>query len=179
MCLPETCSLDVTTLNQQDGDKEYVYLDTEFTLRKMARRFLELGVKPEIEVFAPGDILLANQMLSEGLFSAPPSYQIVMETRWGLSATPETMIYLRNLLPQGANWVACGIARMQMPIVAQAVLLGGHVRAGFEDNLYLKRGVFAINGQLVERARTIIESLGCEVATPNEARDTPVLSTKS
>lgn len=171
MCMPEMCSIDVTTQNQQDGGKAYVYLNTEQTLRKMAKRFQDLGVKPEIEVFAPGDILLANQMLEEGLFDAPPTYQIVMGTNWGLPATAETMIYMRNLLPQGANWAAFGIARMQMPMVAQAALLGGHVRVGLEDNLYLSRGVFATNGELVDRAKTIIESLGYEVATPDEARE--------
>ncbi len=170
MILPEMCSLDVCTQNQTDGEVEYVYLNTQATLRKMARRFQELGVKPEIEVFAPGDILLANRMLADGLFDLPPMYQIVMGTHWGLPATPETMIYMRNLLPQGANWAAFGIARMQMPMVAQSVLLGGNVRVGLEDNLYLKRGVFATNGQLVARARTIIECLGFEVATPDEAR---------
>ena len=171
MCLPEVCSLDVCTQNQQDGGKEYVYLNTEFTLRNMAKRFQELGVKPEIEVFSPGDILLANQMLEEGLFDAPPMYQIVMGTRWGLPDTPETLIYMKNLLPKDANWAAFGIARMQMPMVAQAVLLGGNVRVGLEDNLYLSRGVFATNGQLVERAKSIIEYLGFEVATPDEARE--------
>lgn len=170
VCLPEVCSLDVTTQNQLDGDKSYVYLNTEYTLRKMAKRFQELGVKPEIEVFAPGDILLANKMLQEGLFDAPPSYQIVMGTSWGLPATPETLIYMKSLLPADAVWAAFGIAKMQMPIVAQATLLNGHVRVGLEDNLYLSRGVFASNGQLVERARTIIECLGYEVATPDEAR---------
>jgi uncharacterized protein (DUF849 family) len=170
MTIPEMCSLDVTTQNQVDGDTEYVYLNTPTTLRAMARRFRELGVKPEIEVFAPGDILLANRMLEEGLFEAPPLYQIVMGTKWGLPATPETMIYMRDLLPEGAIWAAFGIARMQMPMAAQAVLLGGNVRVGLEDNLYLRRGEFATNGQLVERARTIIESLGHEVATPDEAR---------
>ena len=171
MCLPDVCSLDVTTQNQLDGDKSYVYLNTEYTLRKMAKRFQELGVKPEIEVFAPGDILLANKMLEEGLFDASPMYQIVMGTRWGLPATPETLIYMRNLLPKSAIWAAFSIARMQMPMVAQAVLLGGNVRVGLEDNLYLSRGVFATNGQLVERAKTIIECLGYEVATPDEARE--------
>ena len=171
MCLPEVCSLDVCTQNQMDGDNSYIYLNTEYTLRKMAKRFQELGVKPEIEVFAPGDILLANQMLKEGLFDSPPMYQIVMGTRWGLPATPETLIYMKSLLPQDAVWAAFGIARMQMPMVAQAALLGGNVRVGLEDNLYLSRGVFASNGQLVERARTLIEYLGYEVATPDEARE--------
>jgi len=170
MCRPEVCSLDVCTQNQLDGDKSYVYLNTEYTLRKMAKRFQELGVKPEIEVFAPGDILLANQMLKEGLFDLPPLYQIVMGTRWGLPATPETLIYMKSLLPKGAIWAAFGIARMQMPMVAQAALLGGNVRVGLEDNLYLSRGVFATNGQLVEKARSIIEGIGLEVATPDEAR---------
>ena len=171
MCLPEVCSLDVCTQNQMDGDKSYIYLNTEYTLRKMAKRFQELGVKPEIEVFAPGDIMLANQMLKEGLFDSPPMYQIVMGTRWGLPATPETLIYMKSLLPQDAVWAAFGIARMQMPMVAQAALLGGNVRVGLEDNLYLSRGVFASNGQLVERARTLIQYLGYEVATPDEARE--------
>lgn len=170
MTRPEVCSLDLCTQNQVDGDRSYVYLNTEYTLRRMARRFRELGVKPELEVFAPGDVLLANRMLEEGLFDDPPLYQIVMGTRWGLPATPETMIYMRGLLPGNAVWAAFGIARMQMPMVAQAVLLGGHVRVGLEDNLYLSRGVFATNGQLVERARTIIEALGHELATPDEAR---------
>jgi uncharacterized protein (DUF849 family) len=170
MALPEMCSIDVTTQNQMDGDSEYIYLNSQATLRKMAKRFQELGVKPEIEVFAPGDILLANQMLADGLFDAPPMYQIVMGTKWGLPATPETLIYMRNLLPQGANWAAFGIARMQMPMAAQAVLLGGNARVGLEDNLYLKKGVWATNGTLVACAREIIERLGYEVATPDEAR---------
>jgi uncharacterized protein (DUF849 family) len=171
MCQPEVCSLDVCTQNQVDGDKAYVYLNTEYTLRKMAKRFQALGVKPEIEVFAPGDILLANKMLEEGLFDAPPMYQIVMGTRWGLPATPETLIYMKSLLPEGAVWAAFGIARMQMPMVAQAALLGGNVRVGLEDNLYLSRGVFATNDQLVKRARSIIEGIGLEVAAPDEARE--------
>ena len=170
LCLPETCSLDVCTQNQMDGNNGYVYLNTEYTLRKMAKRFQELGVKPEIEVFAPGDVLLANKMREEGLFDQPPMYQIVMGTRWGLPATPETLIYMKSLLPKDANWAAFGIARQQMPMVAQAALLGGNVRVGLEDNLYLSRGVFATNGQLVERAKIIIESLGMEIATPEEAR---------
>jgi len=167
---PELCSLDVTTQNQMDGSRPLVYLNTEYTLRKMAKRFQELGVKPEIEVFAPGDILLAKQMISEGLFDGRPLFQIVMGTRWGLPDTTETLIYMKSLLPENAIWAAFGIARMQMPMVAQSVLLGGNCRVGLEDNLYLKRGVFATNGQLVEKAIRIIEDLGAEVATPDEAR---------
>ena len=98
-------------------------------------------------------------------------YQIVTGTRWGLPSTPETLIYMKNLLPKDAIWAAFGVARLQMPMVAQSVLLGGNVRVGLEDKLYLSRGVFATNGQLVERARTLIECLGYEVATPDEARE--------
>ncbi|MBZ4691317.1 MAG: 3-keto-5-aminohexanoate cleavage protein [Cereibacter sp.] len=132
--------------------------------------FQKMGVKPEIECFAPRDLLLANKMLEDGLFDAPPLYQFVTGNRWGLPSTPETLIYMRNLLPPGAIWSAFGIGRMQLPMVAQATLLGGNVRVGLEDNLYLKRGVFASNGELVRAARTIIETMGFEVATPDEAR---------
>jgi uncharacterized protein (DUF849 family) len=171
MTLPEMCSIDVTTQNQIDGESEYVYLNTAATLRKMARRFQELGVKPEIEIFAPGDMLLANKMLEDGYFDAPPVYQIVTGTRWGLPSDAETLIYMRNLLPSGAHWAAFGIGRMQMPMVGMAALLGGNVRVGLEDNLYLRKGVFATNGQLVEHARKLIEGLGMEVATPDETRE--------
>lgn len=176
--LPEVCSLDVTTQNQMDGSTEVVYLHSQRTLRGMARVFLELGVKPEIEVFAPGDILFANQMIAEGLFQAPPFFQMVLGTKWGLPCDTETILYLRRLLPAGALWAAFGLGPMQMPMVAQSVILGGHVRVGLEDNLYLERGVFASNGQLVRRAVRIIEDLGCAVATPDEARTVLQLTPK-
>ena len=129
-----------------------------------------------VHLTSRGYALMANKMLEEGLFDAPPMYQIVMGTRWGLPATPETLIYMKSLLPKGAVWAAFGIARMQMPMVAQAALLGGNVRVGLEDNLYLSRGVFATNGQLVEKAKSIIEGIGLEVATPDEAREIMGLS---
>lgn len=167
---PEVCSLDVTTQNQMDGDLEYVYLHSQSTLRRMAKTFFDAGVKPELEVFSPGDVLFARQMIDEGLFKPPVFFQMVLGTRWGLPADVDTILYLQRLLPPGAMWAAFGIARLQMPMVAQSVLLGGHVRVGLEDNLYLERGVFATNGQLVERAVRIIRDLGCEVASPDEAR---------
>jgi uncharacterized protein (DUF849 family) len=136
----------------------------------MARVFRELGVKPEIEVFAPGDVLFANQMIAEGLFQAPPFFQMVLGTKWGLPCDTETILYLKRLLPTNALWAAFGLGPMQMPMVAQSVILGGHARVGLEDNLYLERGIFASNGQLVRRAVRIIEDLGAVVATPDEAR---------
>lgn len=170
-CLPEIASLDITTGNQVEGALEFVYLNTTRTLRAMARRFQELGVKPELEVFGPGDILFGNSMVEDGLIGDAPMYQMVLGVKWGAPATAETMLYLKNLLPQNAIWAGFGIARDQMPMLAQAALLGGNVRVGLEDNLYLKRGVFATNGQLVERACTIIDHLGMNVATPAETRE--------
>jgi uncharacterized protein (DUF849 family) len=169
-CLPDIASLDVTTGNQVEGGFEYVYLNTTRTLRGMAKRFQELGVKPELEAFQAGDVLFANQLVKEGLIDGPPMYQFVLGVQWASPATPETMIYLRSLLPPEAIWASFGIARMQMPMVAQAVLLGGNVRVGLEDNLYLSRGTFATNGQLVERATSIINNMGTNVATPDETK---------
>jgi uncharacterized protein (DUF849 family) len=170
-CLPDIASLDITTGNQVEGQLEYVYLNTTRTLRAMAQRFQELNVKPELEVFSAGDILFGKQLIKEGLIDGPPLFQMVLGVQWGAPSGAETMIYQRSLLPSDAVWAAFGIGREQMPMVAQAALLGGNVRVGLEDNLYLSRGVFATNGQLVERARTIIESLGLEIATPSEARE--------
>jgi uncharacterized protein (DUF849 family) len=176
---PEMCSLDVTTQNQMDGDVELVYLHSQGTLRKMAKIMRSHAVKPELEVFAPGDVLFANQMIAEGLLAAPYVFQFVLGTRWGLPSDVETLLYLRRLLPPDAVWGAFGLARMQMPMVAQVALLGGNVRVGLEDNLYLSRGRFATNGELVARAVSIIESIGCEVASPDEARQILGLTPRS
>lgn len=170
-CLPDIASIDVTTGNQVEGDFDYVYLNTPRTLRRMAELFRLYGVKPEMEVFQAGDVLFANQMYAEGLINDPPLYQFVLGVKWASPAETSTMMYLRDLLPTGAHWAGFGLAHRQMPMAAQAVLLGGNVRVGLEDNLYLDRGVFATNGQLVERARRIIEDLGEAVATPEEARE--------
>lgn len=169
-CLPDIASLDITTGNQVEGETEFVYLNTTRTLRAMAKRFQQLNVKPELEVFQAGDILFGKQLIEEGLINDPPLFQMVLGVLWGAPSDPETMIYMRNLLPANASWAALGIARREFPVVAQSVLLGGHVRVGLEDNLYLDRGVFATNGQLVERACSIIEHLGESIATPSDAR---------
>jgi len=170
-CLPEMASLDITTGNQVEGGREFVYLNTTRTLRGMAKRFQELGVKPELEAFNAGDVEFGKQLIAEGLVDDPPLFQFVLGVKWCMPADPETLMYHRNLLPNGCHWAALGLTRMQMPVAAQSVLLGGHVRVGLEDNIYLDRGVFATNGQLVERARTIIECVGDEVATPDETRE--------
>jgi uncharacterized protein (DUF849 family) len=169
-CLPDICSLDVTTANQVDDGIEYVYLNTTSTLRAMAQVFKDIGVKPELETFQAGDVVFANQLVAEGLIDGVPLYQFVLGVKWGAPATVDTVGYMRSLLPPSAVWTAMGISRMQMPIAAASILLGGNVRVGLEDNLYLERGIFATNPQLVERAANIIRSLGEEVATPEDVR---------
>jgi uncharacterized protein (DUF849 family) len=169
-CLPEIASLDITTGNQVEGSLEFVYLNTTRTLRAMAKRFRELSIKPELEVFSAGDILFGNQLVKEGLIEGTPFFQMVLGVLWGAPASAQTMIYQSSLIAPSSAWAAFGIGREQMPMVAQSALLGGHCRVGLEDNLYLSRGVFATNGQLVDRARSILSNIGMEVATPGEAR---------
>jgi uncharacterized protein (DUF849 family) len=170
LCRPDIASLDITTGNQVEGPVEFVYLNTTRTLRAMAKRFQELNIKPELETFSAGDVEFGKSLIAEGLISGVPLFQFVLGVKWGAPADSRTLLYMRDLLPLQAAWAALGPGRLQMPVVAQCTLLGGNVRVGLEDNLYLSRGVFASNGQLVERAKLIIESLGYEVASVDEAR---------
>ncbi len=165
---PEICSLDCGTMNF--GDNE-IYISTPQCLRREAELIQSWGVKPEMEVYDLGDIRFARQLIDEELIDSPPLFQICLGIPWGAPSDTDSMLALRNALPAGANWTGFGISRMEMPMVAQAVLLGGHVRVGLEDNLYLERGVLATNAQLVERAVQIIKSLGARVVGPDEARE--------
>lgn len=167
--LPEICSLDCGSMNFYDGD--LVAVVTPNQLRTMARRIRELGVKPELEVFDLGQVCLASKLVEEGLIEGAPLFQLCLGIPWGAPADPRTMIAMVDQLPASAEWSAFAISRFEMPFVAQAVLLGGNVRVGLEDNLYLERGVFAANAQLVERAVIIVESLGARVLTAAEARE--------
>jgi uncharacterized protein (DUF849 family) len=148
-----------------------VFVNTPPILEAMATDIREAGVTPELEVFETGHLLLAKRMIETGHIRPPGMFQICLGIAWAQPATPEAMSYMRNLLPPGAPWFAFGISLHQFPMAAQAVLLGGHVRVGLEDNLYLERGKLApSNAALVAKAVKIIELLGCGVATPNEAR---------
>ena len=140
-------------------------------LREGAARIRELGVKPEMEIFDTGNLWFANVMVAEGLLAPPPLYQICMGIPYGAPANPGLLQSMVNMLPDGAQWTSFAIGRHQMPWVAQSVALGGHVRIGLEDNLYLSKGVLATNAQLTERAVGIVKSLGSSVATPDEARE--------
>ncbi len=165
--LPEICSLDCGTLNFGVG----TYISTPAMLRTMAAKIKELGVKPELECFDTGHVRFANQLVAEGLVEDPPLYQICLGIPWGAPATTAAMQNMAGMLPENALWASFGISSMEMPMVAQAILLGGHVRVGLEDNLYLERGVFATNAQLVEKAVKIIELMGARAVSPVEARE--------
>ena len=164
---PEIGSLDCGSLNFDES----LYGTTPGYLRSMARAYQQQGIRPELEVFELGHIELAKQLLAEGLIDQPPLFQLCLGIKYAAPATPQAMLAMRDALPPGALWSAFGLGRMQMPMVAQAVLLGGNVRVGLEDNLYLDRGVPATNAQLVERARRIVELLGARVLSAAETRE--------
>ncbi len=163
---PEIGSLDCGSLNFDEA----LYGTTPRYLRSMAQEYRRLGVRPEIEVFELGHIELARQLIAEGLIDAPALFQLCLGIRYGAPATAAAMLAMRDALPQGVHWSAFGVGRMQMPMVAQAVLLGGNVRVGLEDNLYLDKGVLATNAQLVERAVALVQALGARVLSAAETR---------
>lgn len=164
---PDICSLDVATMNM--GATAFVNVPAH--LQRMAALIREAGVKPELEVFDLGHIELAKRLIADGFIATPPFLQLCTGVPWGAPATTEAMLAMRNALPAGALWSAFGISRHQFPMAAQAVILGGHVRVGLEDNLYLARGQLSPgNAPLVERAAAIVQALGASVATPDDAR---------
>jgi uncharacterized protein (DUF849 family) len=164
---PDIATLDLNTMNS-GGD---VVINTKESVTRMAKVINDAGVKPEIEIFDSGDLHMARDLMRDGVLHGPGLFSFVLGVHYGFSASPETMAYARSLLPAGATWTGFGIGRHAFPMVAQAWLLGGHVRVGFEDNLFISKGVLAKdNAQLVSRARLIVESLGGAVATAQEAR---------
>ena len=167
--LPEICSMDCGSFNYDEG--AYVYISTPGMLRLGASRLQRIGVKPELEVFDLGHISFAKQLLAEGLLDDPPLFQVCLGIRWGAEADTRNFLTMVDQLPAGSNWAGFGVGAMEMPMVAQAMLLGGNARVGLEDNLYLEKGIFASNAQLVEKARKIINLMGGEVQTPSQARE--------
>ena len=164
---PEICSLDMGSMNMG----AHVFINTPSILENMAVAIKEAGIVPELEVFETGHLLLAKRMIETGHIKGPGLFQICLGISWGQPATTEAMTYMRNLLPKDSPWFAFGISLHQFPMAAQAVLLGGHIRVGLEDNIYLGRGQLApSNAALVEKAARIVEVLGDHVATPAEAR---------
>ena len=164
---PELCTLDLNTM----WSGASCVINTPESVRAMAQAMREVGSRPELELFDSGDIALANDLLDEGVLDARPLAQIVTGIRYGFACTAETMAYAKSRLPADSHWAGFGVGRMMFPMLAQAFVLGGHVRVGLEDGVMISRGRLApSNAALVEKARRIVEDLGGELATPDEAR---------
>jgi uncharacterized protein (DUF849 family) len=165
---PEICSLDVGTLNFSS----FAFINIPAHVEEMAKAIRAAGVKPELEVFDLGHAVYAQHLYRKGYFADPPWLQLCLGIPWGAPASVEAMMAMKQLVPADGCWSAFGIAGQQFPMAAQAVLMGGHVRVGLEDNLYLRRGELSQgNAPLVTRAARIIRELDAEVATPEQARN--------
>ena len=168
-CRPEICTLDFGTMNFAEAD--YVMTNTPGMLRAMAGMMQEIGVRVEIEAFDTGHLWLAKQLVKEGLITDPVLVQLCMGVPWGAPDDLNTFMAMVNNVPDDWVFSAFSLGRHQMPYVAAAVLAGGNVRVGLEDNLYLERGVLATNAQLVDKAASLIEKMGVEVMSPQQVRD--------
>jgi uncharacterized protein (DUF849 family) len=164
---PEICTLDLNTMFSGSA----VVINTPQNVTMMANRIYGAGVLPELELFDGGDVQLARHLLHQGVLRMPALIQLVLGVRFGAAANPETLFYLRSQLPENCTWAAFGLGRAAFPMLAQAWLLGGHVRIGLEDTVYISKGVLARdNAALVDKAGSLVANLGGTLATPNEAR---------
>lgn len=168
--LPEICTLDCGTMNFGSGG-DYIMVNSPAVLRTMAKRVQELGVRPELEVFDTGHLVQVKELVRDGLLDDPLMVQLCMGIAYGAPDDPGTFLALVNQLPANTTFSAFSIGRMQLPFVAMAALAGGNVRVGLEDNLYLGRGEFATNAQLVARAVQILEGMGIGIMGPSEVRE--------
>jgi len=167
--LPEICTLDCGTMNFAAGG-DYVMVNGAGMVRAMARKVQALGVRPELEVFDTGHLVMVKDLISEGLLDDPVLIQLCMGIPYGAPDDPGTLMTMVSQLPPGAVFSAFSIGRMQLPYIGMAVLAGGNVRVGLEDNIYLSRGVLATNGALVDRAVTILEAMNVRILGPDETR---------
>jgi uncharacterized protein (DUF849 family) len=167
-CLPEICTLDCGTMNFAEAD--YVMTNTPGMLRAMGGMMTAMGVKPEIEAFDTGHLWFAKQLVEEGVLAPDALVQLCMGVPWGAPDDLNTFMAMVNNVPKEWTFSAFALGRNQMAYVAAAVLAGGNVRVGLEDNLWLGKGQLATNAQLVERAVTIVENLGARVIGPDEVR---------
>ena len=171
---PEICALDCGTIMFGGFDLLFVNLPT--IVRDMALRLQEIGVKPELEAFDTGHLSFINQIIIEGLVDDPPMIQLCLGIPWGAPATTATMLAMVQELPANCNWTSFGVGSSEFPMAMQSIILGGNIRVGLEDNLYLKRGVLASNTDLVENAVGLVERLDGRILSPAEARDKLQLS---
>ena len=176
-CLPEICTLDCGTMNFAEAD--YVMTNTPGMLRSMAQKMTDLGVRPEIEAFDTGHLWFAKQLVNEGLIKNPVMVQLCMNVPWGAPDDLNTLMAMVNNIPNEWTFSAFSLGRHQMPYVAAAVLAGGNVRVGLEDNIFLDKGVLATNAQLVEKASKIINNLGAKIIGPSEVRQKLNLSKRA
>ena len=167
-CLPEICTLDCGTMNFAEAD--YVMTNTPGMLEAMGAMMEDLGVKPEIEAFDTGHLWLAKNLAEKGILKSPALVQLCMGIPWGAPDDLNTYMAMVNNVPADWNWSAFSIGRNELPYVAAAVLAGGNVRVGLEDNIWLAKGELATNEALVARARAIVENMGCELMGPEEVR---------
>lgn len=165
---PEVSTLDCGSMNYAGS----VYIATMDMLRETSKYIMDAGVKAEVEVFELGHIWQAKQLIKEGVLAPDCEFQLCMGVPYAAEANPMNMLAMVNALPAGCNWSSFALGKMQMPWVAMSVLHGGNVRVGLEDNIYLGKGHFASNEELVANAREIIERMGAKVVTdPNRARE--------
>jgi uncharacterized protein (DUF849 family) len=165
---PDLCSIDFNTMNQADNAIRFNHKEV---VKSMLAMVQEVGTKPELEIFGSGDLMLAKEYVDAGLVKGNPLWQFATGIKYGWESCPETLMYATSIIGRDKLWSAFGISKNEMPILAQTVLLGGHVRVGMEDNIYLEKGVLAkTNAELVVKAVRIIRDLGGEVATYSDAR---------
>lgn len=165
---PEICTLDFNTMNR---GKDQITVNGVPMIREMAALIRSAGVKPELEIFDSGDMMIAKKLIEDGEIDNPPLVQIATGVTWGWPSTPDTLQYAKSMLPIDCNWYAFGVGRWQMPYVALSTINGGHARVGLEDNIFISPRVLAkSNAEMVTKAKRIIEDLGNSVADPNEAR---------
>lgn len=164
---PEMATLSAGTCNFGPD----VFMNSEEYIEKFATKMKEMGVKPEIEVFERGMIENAKKLVKQGLVEAPLHFDFVLGVPGACPATPEDLMYMLRNIPEGSTWTVAGIGRHELPLATMGIILGGHVRVGFEDNVYYGKGQLAqSNAELVERVARIAKELGREIATPDEAR---------
>jgi len=167
---PEMGSLTTSTLNFAGRKPSVIYINTVETVQFLAKEMLTRDIKPEIEAFDVGFIQQGKKLIEAELVKEPAHFQLVMGVDGGIPATPDNLLHMRDQLPPGSTFVVAGMARMQLPMTTMAIVMGGHVRVGLEDNLYLRKGVLARNEELVARAKHLADDLQRDVATPDEAR---------
>ncbi len=167
--LPEMATLDCGTCNFGGDD---IFINTENTIKYFGKKMIELNIKPEVEVFDKGMIDMAIRLNKKGYIKSPMHFNFVMGVNGGISATPRDLVFMAGSIPEGSTFTVSGIGRSQFNMAAMAIIMGGHVRVGFEDNLYLSKGVLASsNGEMVEKVVRLAKELAREIATPEEARE--------